>query len=458
MKEEEELTISQALNIAVKYHNKGELNEAEFIYRKVIEKNPNNSDAWHLLGLVEYQRGKYKNAIKKIGKAIQLNPAPAIYYGNLGMVYDASGNEEESIKNFEKALEINPAYDNAYLAYYNLGISLKDKGKITEALEHFNKSIKLNQEFPDAHWNRSLILLLLGRFEEGWKEYEYRFKKKSPTDPRIFNKPQWTGSSLQGKKILVVSEQGAGDNIQFIRYLPFVKEKGGHIILECPKDLKRLFESIPYIDEFIEKKQNIVPNIEFDCYIHLMSLPRIFSTDISTIPNKIPYLKANCELNKDIKEKINTPKFKIGINWAGNPNQDNDKNRSTTLEKFMCLKQVPGITLFSLQKGIASKQLSDPSIINLEGSIKDFADLAFMIGNLDLVISVDTSVAHLAGAVGKPIWTLLSFNSDWRWLTDRNDTPWYPNMKLFRQKKPGDWDFLFNDVVKELGNVVKLPN
>jgi len=451
MEKEEEITTNSALNLALKYHKTGKLNEAELIYKKILEQNLSNSDVWHLLGLIKYQKREYGEAITKISKAIQLKEN-AVYYGNLGMVYDALGNEEKSIENFEKALRINPYYENAHLAYYNLGVSLKDKGNINEALEKFDKSIELNEDFPEAHFNRSLILLLLGKLKEGWEEYEYRFRKKDSADPRIFNKPKWDGSPLNGKRILIISEQGAGDNIQFIRYLPLIKEKGGYIILECRKNLKRLFEGISCIDELIEKKQNVIPNTEFDCYIHLMSLPRVFGTNLDTIPVKTPYLKANVQLDKEIKEKLNTNNLKIGINWAGNPNHDNDKYRSTNFEKFKFLKQIPGITIFSLQKGEASKQLDAPNIINLEENIKDFADTASIIENLDLVISVDTSIIHLAGAMGKPTWVLLDFMNDWRWLVDRDDTPWYPSMKLFRQKKPGDWDSLFNEVIKDLKN------
>ena len=213
-----ELTISQALNLAVKTHNEGKLQEAEILYKKILDKYPSNHNAIHLLGLIAYQVGKYEQAIENINKAIQLKPT-AIYYNNLAMAYDKLGKEEESTKNFIRALEIDPKYDKAHLAYYNLGVYFKENGEIIKALDYYNKAIKLDNNFYEAHWNKSLILLLLGRFDEGWKEYDYRFKKENPTDSRNFNKPRWDGSLLNSKKILVVSEQGFGDNIQFIRYL-----------------------------------------------------------------------------------------------------------------------------------------------------------------------------------------------------------------------------------------------
>jgi len=445
----EKFTISQALNLAVKNHTEGKLNKAEYIYRKIVEKDPYNPDALHLLGLISYQVGNYEDAVNYISKAIQLKSNIAIFYGNLGMTYDALGKEEESAINFKKALEINPQYDKAHLAHYNLGVFFKDKGKIIEALEHYDKAIELDENFFEAHWNRSLILLLLGRFNEGWEEFEYRFKKEKPTDSRVFNKPKWNGSSLEGKKILIVSEQGFGDDIQFIRYVPLVKEKGGYVILECKKEFRKLFENFPGVDKLVEKEDKI-PNVEFDFYIHLMSLPRVFNTNLNIIPNKTPYLKANPRLVKEFQAKFNTNNFKIGIVWSGNPNQDNDMNRSITFDKFKLLKEIPGVDLFSLQKEEVSQQLNDHKIINIADDIEDFMDTASVIENLDLIISVDTSVAHLAGAMGKPVWTLLSFTSDWRWLLDRDDSPWYPSMKLFRQQKLGDWDSLLNEVSKEL--------
>ena len=331
---EKKLDITQSLNLAVEKQKEGKLYEAEFIYKKILEKDPNNSNALHLLGLIAYQSRNYEKAINLIKQAIQLKPHIAIYYGNLGMVYDIMDKEEDSVKNFKKALEINPQYENSHLAYYNLGIYLANRGKLWEALECYNKAIEINKNFFDAHWNKSLILLILKKFEEGWKEYEYRFKKKNPTDSRIFNKPKWNGSYLKGKKILILSEQGFGDNIQFVRYIPLVKERGGYVILECKKELIKLFENFSGIDELTEKKDNTIPNVDFNFYIHLMSLPKIFNTNLNNLPNKVPYLNANPKTVEKFKNKFNTESFKIGIVWAGNPNQENAKNRSPTFKNF----------------------------------------------------------------------------------------------------------------------------
>lgn len=451
----EELTIKQVLELAVKKHNEGDLSGAEFLYRKILKENPNNADAWHLLGLTAYQVGKYDEAIGHINKAISINPNQALFYSNLGMVYDASGEEDEAAENFLKALNIDPNYTKANVAHYNLGVFCMEKGKIMEALEHYNRAIELDKDFYEARWNRSLVLLLLGKFEEGWKDYEYRFKKEKPTDSRVFDKPKWDGSSLEGKRILILSEQGFGDNINFIRYIPLIKEKKGYIILECKRELRRLFEDFPGIDEFVEMRSGIVPSVKFDFYIHLMSLPGVFGTNLSNIPNKVPYIFADAELSEKFKLYFNEDCFNIGIVWAGNPEQANDKNRSAEFGKFKVLKNIPKVKLYSLQKGGVAQQLDDSHVINMADKINDFSDTAAIIENLDLVISVDTSVAHLAGAMGKPVWTILTFMPDWRYMLGRNDSLWYPSMRLFRQQKLGDWDFVFNEVSKELGKIIR---
>jgi len=451
---ENELTIAQALKLAVEKHNQGNLQEAKNIYEKILEKDKTNSDAWHLLGLVFFQLKDYVLAIEKIKKAIELNSNSALYFGNLAMVYDAVGDEENSTKCFERALEINPHYNKAHLAHFNLGIFFRDKGEFEKALEHYDAAIKLKNDFFDARWNRSLVLLFLGRFDEAWEDYECRFKKDSPTDLRIFNKPKWDGSFLNGKKILVLSEQGFGDNIQFVRYISLIKEKGGYVILECKKEIRKLFQGFVGVDEFVDKTEDF-SKIDFDCYIHLMSLPGIFKTNLKNIPKKIPYLKPDSFLVEKFKTFFDKTKFNIGIVWAGNPNQVNDKNRSTSFENFKILNGIPEVKFYSLQKGEATNQIFGTEVIDLSRQINDFSDTAAIIENLDLIISVDTSVAHLAGALGKPTWTLLTFIPDWRWFFKGKNCVWYPSMKLFRQKKSGDWKSVFEEVKIELEKLVR---
>lgn len=447
----EEITLGEALNIAIKKQNQGYLEEAETIYKNILRVYPNNSDTLHLLGLTLHQKNKNEEAIELIRKAIEINQN-AIYHSNLGVIYNSIEKDEEASKHFIKALEIDENHENAYKTNYNLGVFYRDRGEIERALEYFNKSIELNENFAESHWNKSLILLLIGNFKEGFKEYEYRFKKKNPSDNRVFVKPKLENLEIKNKKILILSEQGFGDNIQFIRYLPKLKEKGAHIILECKKELKSLFENIPEIDKIIEKEET--NKIDFDYYIHIMSLPNLFNTDLSNIPQNL-ILKVKPDLIEKFKDKTKSSKLKIGIAWAGNPNQENDKNRSAAFENFKCLKEIPGIQIYSLQKGDAAKQMNDEEIVDLSKETTNFEETAAIIENLDLIISVDTSIAHLAGALGKPVWTLLTSIPDWRWLLERKDCPWYPTMRLFRQKTKGDWNSLFEEVNEELKKLLK---
>tara|TARA_Y100000310_G_scaffold303059_1_gene341035 strand:+ start:1791 stop:3146 length:1356 start_codon:yes stop_codon:yes gene_type:complete len=444
--------VKESLRLGSEKHKKGDLSGAGEIYEGVLALEPGNADAWHLLGVVDHQFGRRKEAIEKITKAIELNPRVGMYYCNLGMVYDSLGNIEFAKRNFEKALSLGE-FGNAYLAHYNLGVYCKEEGNFMGALEHYDKSIELNGEFAEACWNRGLVLLLLGRFGEGWKDYEYRFRKKTPSDSRSFHGEKWKGESLEGKKILIVSEQGCGDNIQFVRYLPLVNERGGKVVLECKKELRKLFEGLSGVDEFVNSD---LSEIDYDFYIHLMSLPGIFNTDLNSIPGEVPYLKSNSELVEKFKKSFLGDDFKVGIVWAGNPEQENDGNRSASFEKFKSLIGIPGVKLFSLQKGRAVEELNDFSVVDLSEDLGDFSDTAAVIENLDLVISVDTSVAHLAGALGKETWVLLTRVPDWRWGLQGDDCAWYPGMRLFRQKEKGDWDSLVGEVKGELEKVLQV--
>jgi len=449
----EEISIGKVLNIAVGKQNAGDLVGAEGIYRGILAKYPDNADALHLIGLLAYQVGRYSEAIENIEKAIAVRPGVAVYLGNLGMAYDKLGKEEESVKCFMKAVEIDSRYNGAHWAYYNLGVYFKDRGEMGKALENYDKAIEIKRDFYDARWNRSFILLLLGRYKEGWEDYESRFLKESSVDSRRFRGDKWKGEPLEGKRILIIAEQGFGDAIQFVRYLSLVKEKGGYVILECKKELRRLFENGSLADEVIEKEKGIV-DLEYDFYIHLMSLPRIFGTEV--VFGRERYLKVDRRDVEKFMEKFKGDRFRVGICWAGNPEQENDKNRSMSFEKFEILKDISGVELYSLQKGAGHSQFDDCcGIIDMGKNAEDFADTAAIIENLDLVISVDSSVAHLAGAMGKKVWTLLTFNPDWRWGVEGEDCLWYPTMRLFRQKRAGDWDTLMGEVREKLEKVLK---
>ena len=298
------------------------------------------------------------------------------------------------------------------------------------------------------------MLLFSGNFKEGWKEYEWRFNAfPSIYQNRNFSIPLREGSDVSGLTVLLFSEQGFGDTIQFVRYAPLVAKRGAKVILECQKELVSLLQTVEGIHKVIVHGSELP---EFDVYWPLLSSPLFFDTNLENIPQKIPYITPDNLLVEKFHNRVQNDKakLKIGLSWAGRPTHSNDIFRSVSLDLFSPLAQIEDVTLYSLQKGEAAKQMEIKpigwKIIDYNNEINDFSDTAGLIANLDLVISVDTAVAHLAGAIGKPVWTLIPFAPDWRWMLNREDSPWYPTMRLFRQSSPGDWESVITKVKDEL--------
>ena len=297
--------------------------------------------------------------------------------------------------------------------------------------------------------------MLSERLSEGWKEYQRRYDDLDTINyPYYSKKTLWDGSSFAGKTLFVRYQQGLGDNIQFVRYLSMVKERGGTVIYETKKPLTDLLRRLGGIDELVAASCNGRPAASFDLHVSLLDLPRVFGTTIETIPSNVPYLYAYPAKVESWRNRIVRKDLTVGIVWAGGAAHRNDRNRSCTLADFAPLAEIDGIQLYGLQKGNGSKQAdmsSDEIIVrNLGEEFEDFTDTAAAIENMDLVVSVDTSVLHLAGAMGKPVWALLPFAPDWRWMLKRQDSPWYPTMRLFRQKSPGCWSDVFDGVKKGL--------
>ncbi len=438
-------------NLGNALKEKNEFDKAASCFSKAIELKPEYVEALNNLGSVLQEQGKLDEAASRFSKAIELKPDYAEAHSNFGLVLQEQGKLDEAVSCFSKAIELKPDYAEAHI---NLGAVLQEQGKFDEAMECYKLAISLKPDYAEAHMNRSFVLMLTGNLEEGWPEYEWRLHTKDRI-PRTFQQPRWDGTPLNGKSILVHAEQGIGDTIQFVRYLPMVKAKGGHVIFECQKDLFRLLKNNAGFDEIIEKASASKKNSYFDVQVPLLSLPGIFGTTFKNIPSNVPYITVDPEPVKQWNERIeNNDDLKIGIVWAGSPHHKNDRNRSCKLEDFAQLAEIPGLSFYSVQKGPASAEAFNPpggmKIINLEDSLIDFADTAALIANLDLVISVDTAVAHLAGAIGKPVWNLLPFAPEWRWLLNRDDSPWYPRMRLFRQTKPNNWIEVFEQVKKAL--------
>lgn len=334
--------------------------------------------------------------------------------------------------------------------YHVLGTTYFKAGRIHDAIQALDQVIAVDPEYADARILRAMAYSLLGDFERGWPDYEYRRRHKLfSTSPRFV--PTWDGGSLNGKTIMVYAEQGHGDTIQFVRYLPRVKELGGTVIFASQPSLTRLLFSCTGADRVIGDG-DLTPI--HDLEIPLMSLMGIFQTRLNTIPGETPYLKSPISAGEQPRRIIakHKNKFCVGLAWQGNT------HRTLSLKSFSELLAVESMTFFSLQKGDAAMEIESVvpnSIIDLGQYFDDFADTAAAIQEVDLVISIDTSVAHLAGALGKPIWTLIPFVPDWRWMLEREDSPWYPTMRLFRQPAPGDWDSVIKRVAAELKSLVE---
>jgi hypothetical protein len=336
---------------------------------------------------------------------------------------------------------------------------LKDSGQYEKALDNYRHAIRFKPGFAEAHFNCAMVHLLNGNFSDGWQEYEWRLQRKEwkTLCPHRANLPRWNGESFVGKKLLIYDEQGFGDTLQFVRYLPLVKSRGGRVIFETRHQLIGLFDNFPGVDELVERISYDKPAREADIYIPLLSLPGIFQTQLETIPKNTAYIYPNPDKVEQWRERISAGGIKVGLVWKGS---GIDPNRSFDPALFLPLAKKEGIRLYGLQKGFrhnpvhSEKIPAEMRILNLGDDLKDFSDTAGAIANLDLVISIDTSVAHLAGAMGKPVWVLLPYVADWRWFLDRNDSPWYPTMRLFRQKNRGCWDEVLQCVANELSQWV----
>jgi hypothetical protein len=382
-------------------------------------------------------------------KTIELNPSHAEAYCNIGIIFQNRGHLDQATNFYQKAIESNP---HMATAFNNMGTAFQDKGQLDEAMTFYQRALQIDSNDAVAHFHVALLLLLTGDFKKGWQEYEWRWRTKD-FGARNFEQPLWDGSDITGRTILLYSEQGIGDTIQFIRYAPLVVQRGARVIVECRKELKSLLQNVEGVNTIAAYGEQLP---EFDLQCPLLSLPMVFDTTLETIPTEIPYIKVNASSIQKWKENVynDRSKLKVGLVWAGAAGYKKDSKRSFSLEIFSPLAHFTDITFYSLQKGQSEEQAKNPPdgmrLIDYMDEINDFSDTAALIKNLDLVISVDTAVAHLAGAVGKPVWTLLPFVPDWRWMLHREDSPWYPTMKLFRQPSLGDWGSVIERVKEEL--------
>ena len=441
------LTLQQAVQLANQYYKANQLVEAETLCRRILQTDYQNSVALYLLGLIADKRGQPEEAINLLKQAVLINPTVTAFQGNLGNLLKKQGKLAEAFQCYQQVLYLDP---HSIEAYNNLGNIFKAQGQLELAIAYFQRAIALKPDWPIAHLGYSLTLLKKGEFSLGWQEYEWRFNNNEVSTPQL-KQPRWDGTPLADRTLLIHWEQGIGDTIQFSRYLTLLT--GGKLIFVIPSILASLLKNLPQVDTIITHDQlDKEPDISYDIWIPLLSLPQHFATTLDNIPATVPYLYPDLFKVEQWHQRFAQNHFKIGIVWAGNPNHQDDRNRSCSLTYFAKLTKLPHVTLFSLQTGAAANQPvpQEMNLVSLTPFLKDFSDTAAIIANLDLIITVDTAVAHLAGAIGQPVWVLLHFNSDWRWLVEREDTPCYPTMRLFRQLTPGDWNSVFSQVLAEL--------
>jgi Flp pilus assembly protein TadD len=462
---------------AVEHHLAGRLEAAGRDYQTVLAAFPDHAPSLHLLGALAFQIGQVEPAINLIAAAIAVDGTVSAYHNdlgealrvagrldeageqyrvalalepgnvaalnNLGIVEQAQGRLEEAVALYEALLKADPTHVQALV---NLGQALQRQGRPDEALPYFEAALACAPDLPSARWNAGLCRLLLGDLGRGWEGFRHRWEAGA-VPPHGLAGPEWTGEALGHRRLLIHAEQGLGDTIQFARYLQPVQERArGEVVLLCQPPVARLLA--PLIRT--TSPEELLPN--YDCRMPLLDLPRLFGTELGTIDGHVPYLAVNpAQADAWRAQLADLPAPRIGLVWRGRPDHKNDRNRSIPAATLAPLTRLP-FGWISLQQGATAAELTalgDPR--QLGDGFGDLQDAADAIAALDLVIAVDTALAHLAGALGKKVWILLPLAPDWRWLTSRDDSPWYPTARLFRQTVRGDWTTVIDRVVAAVG-------
>ena len=420
----------------------GRVKSAEVQFKKALGLVGDDVNAALGLGHCLHQLGRYAEALVLYDRLIRIAPQSAPAWNNRGNTLLELSRHADAADSFYRVLEINPALHDARVA---LASCLQALGQVDLALAACDMVLKAAPDHAEAHWNRSLLLLLKGDYDEGWREYEWRWQKRNFTSPRRnFPQPRWQGEPAAGKTILIHAEQGFGDVLQFCRFVALVADRGMRVIFECHPPLVHLMHSLAGVEKIVPMGE---PLTEFDLHLPLMSLPLIFDTTLDSVPAVVPYLAPPADRLKTWQGRVpGDRRLKIGLCWAGKGYPD--PLRSCPPHALAPLVAIPGIAWYSLQVGW--QEVFPFPMNDLTGHVGDFADSAALIAQLDLVITIDTAVAHLAGALGRPTWVMLPHAPDWRWLLKREDTPWYPTMRLFRQNGPDTWQNVVQRIARTL--------
>jgi hypothetical protein len=445
--------ISEVRDRARKLAAAGQLDQAEAVCRQALQATPDNGDILHTLASIASQRGEVARAIVFLERAAGTPTASPEIFGFLCQLYRLDGRLDEARSAGHEALR-RPGHSAR--AAFNLAMVHVDFREFEEAATCLLHALALEPNFPPARLELGHLLLRKGEFKAGWLEYEWRFRLDHTRDalPKI-NAPQWNGMRLPRGRILLIGDQGYGDTIQFARYIPWVGQRVGEVVLGCCQELLPLISKVPGIHKCFVRWEDI-PG--FSVFCPLSSLPGVFGTELDSIPGSTPYLKAEpdkvARWSARIRAAVGDSALKVGVAWAGRPTHPNDRQRTLRWAQLLPLTRIPGVALVALQKEIpATDRAEFPGglgVLDLTAELDDFADTAAVIESLDLVITIDSSAAHLAGALARPAWVLLPWVPDWRWLEDREESPWYPTLRLFRQPSRGDWAGTIARVAEEL--------
>ncbi|RJQ82980.1 MAG: tetratricopeptide repeat protein [Desulfobacteraceae bacterium] len=437
--------LAAACNLAQLRQTQNRLEEAVDVYRRTLAANPQQAtSALNNLGNIYRDMGRYAAALECYRGVVARAPDLAEGHYNLGSALRQSEAYEEALIHLWRAVQLRPDYAEAW---NNLALTCKNIGDLDRALTCFDRAVRLAPDMAVARWNRSFVHLLKNNYAAGWADFEWRFRmpQRKQIYPFHLTGTRWSGQPLPDAAILVHDEQGLGDTIQFVRYLPLVQARCREVILETRSELAAVLRPCAGVARIIVRSTDGHPAADYDFHVPLMSLPAVFQTTPQTIPGTVPYLGAERHRIDEWRAKLKRPAagIRIGLVWSGRPQHTNDRNRSCALTDLMPLLQLPGVRFYGLQKGPGADQVrglpAGIDFTDLGRELNDFSDTAAVLANLDLVISVDTAVVHLAGAMGRPVWVLIPFIPDWRWAMTGETTPWYPSMRLFRQTRPKDW-------------------
>jgi tetratricopeptide (TPR) repeat protein len=431
------------------WQEEGRFADAETSYRAAIGLQSDHARAHNNLGCVLHMQGKLQDALVAYRRALDLDPGlPQANQNYAAIVRDAGALEHAAAA----YLRHTAAHPDDAIAFNDLGNAYRELGRHQDALAAYGRALALAPGLAQAHFSRSFVLLLLGDYSAGWRDYEWRWRINAFNGPaRRFSQPIWDGSRIERGTLLLHAEQGLGDTLQFARYASRAAERCETVILECQPELATLLRDTAGAGRVLAKGEPLPP---FVAHAPLMSLPALFGTTLDDIPWSGPYVHADPERIAAWRGAIAEPGLRVGLVWAGRPQQWDDRKRSISLDLLAPLARVPRVVFYSLQVGEAAAQAARPPesmrLVDVAARIKDFSDTAAIVAGLDLVITIDTSVAHLAGAMGVPVWVLVAHAPDWRYHLERSDNPWYPTMRLFRQERDGDWSSAIERVAEAL--------